>query len=48
MGLFMLMDYIGYDVNYKVIEIVFIVFYFDLCYKFSFIQQCLVDVGYFG
>lgn len=32
MGLFELMDLIGYDVNFVVIELVFCVYFNDLCY----------------
>ena len=48
MGPFMLMDYIGNDVNYVVTETVFQAFYYDPRYKPSFTQRRLAEAGYLG
>lgn len=48
MGPFMLMDYIGHDVNYVVTETVFHSFFFDPRYKPSFAQKRLLEAGWLG
>lgn len=48
MGPFVLMDYIGNDVNYVVTETVFAAFYYDPRYKPSFTQKRLAEAGYWG
>ncbi len=48
MGPFMLMDYIGNDVNYKVTETVFESFFYEPRYKPSFTQKRLAEAGYLG
>lgn len=48
MGPFVLMDYIGNDVNYAVTESVFSAFYFDSRFKPSFTQKRLKEAGFFG
>lgn len=48
MGPFMLMDYIGHDVNYKVTASVFASFYNDPRYKPSFTQLRLLEAGHLG
>lgn len=48
MGPFMLMDYIGHDVNYIVTETVFKSFFYDPRYKPSLSQQRLLDAGWLG
>ncbi len=48
MGPFILMDYIGNDVNYTVTETVFKAFYSDPRYRPSFTQKRLAEAGYLG
>lgn len=48
MGPFVLMDFIGHDINYSVTEIVYSAFYNDPRYRPSFTQKRLVEAGYFG
>lgn len=48
MGPFVLMDYIGHDVNYKVTESVFQAFYYDPRYKPSFTQKRMAEAGWLG
>lgn len=48
MGPFMLMDYIGHDVNYKVTASIFASFYNDPRYKPSFTQLRLLEAGHLG
>lgn len=48
MGPFILMDYIGNDVNYTVTETVFKSFYYDPRYKPSFTQMRFSEAGYLG
>lgn len=48
MGPFMLMDYIGHDVNYIVTETVFQSFFYDPRYKPSFSQKRLLEAGWLG
>jgi 3-hydroxybutyryl-CoA dehydrogenase len=48
MGPFLLMDFIGLDVNYAVTETVWTAMHFDPRYRPSLIQQRLVDAGYLG
>ena len=48
MGPFILMDYIGHDVNYVVTETVFQSFFFDPRYKPSFSQKRLLEAGWLG
>jgi 3-hydroxybutyryl-CoA dehydrogenase len=48
MGPFVLMDYIGHDVNYVVTETVFQSFFYDPRYKPSFSQKRLLEAGWLG
>jgi 3-hydroxybutyryl-CoA dehydrogenase len=48
MGPFMLMDFIGNDVNYTVTESVFESFFFDPRFKPSFTQKRYYEAGFFG
>ena len=48
MGPFLLMDFIGNDVNYAVTESVWRATYFDARYKPSITQRRLVDAGWMG
>lgn len=48
MGPFILMDYIGNDVNYTVTETVWSSFYYDPRYKPAFTQKRLTEAGYLG
>lgn len=48
MGPFMLMDYIGNDINYAVTESVFSSFYFDPRFKPSFTQKRHFEAGFLG
>ncbi|HRO41339.1 MAG TPA: 3-hydroxyacyl-CoA dehydrogenase NAD-binding domain-containing protein [Flavipsychrobacter sp.] len=48
MGPFILMDYIGHDVNYVVTETVFQSFFYDPRYKPSFSQKRLLEAGWLG
>ncbi len=48
MGPFMLMDFIGNDVNYAVTESVFRAFYFDPRFKPSLTQKRHVEAGFYG
>lgn len=48
MGPFILMDFIGHDVNYKVTESVWKAFYYDGRYRPAFAQKKLVEAGYLG
>ncbi len=48
MGPFVLMDFIGNDVNYTVTETVFEAFYYDPRYKPSFTQKRFSEAGYLG
>ena len=48
MGPFMLMDYIGHDVNYVVTETVFQSFFYDPRYRPSFSQKRLLEAGWLG
>jgi 3-hydroxybutyryl-CoA dehydrogenase len=48
MGPFLLMDFIGNDVNYAVTESVWRATYFDARYKPSITQRRLVDAGWLG
>jgi 3-hydroxybutyryl-CoA dehydrogenase len=48
MGPFMLMDFIGHDVNYAVTESVWRATFFDARYKPSLAQRRLVDAGWLG
>jgi 3-hydroxybutyryl-CoA dehydrogenase len=48
MGPFILMDFIGHDVNYRVTESVFTAFFYDPRFKPSFTQKRLFEAGYYG
>ncbi len=48
MGPFILMDFIGNDVNYKVTKSVFEAFYYDPRYKPAFTQKNLSEAGWLG
>lgn len=48
MGPFMLMDFIGHDVNFAVTESVFQAFYNEPRYRPSFTQKRLVEAGFLG
>ncbi len=48
MGPFMLMDYIGNDINYAVTESVFESFYYDPRFKPSFTQKRHKEAGFYG
>lgn len=48
MGPFMLMDYIGNDINYTVTESVFAAFYYDPRFKPSFTQKRHMEAGFLG
>ncbi|MEP7197714.1 MAG: 3-hydroxyacyl-CoA dehydrogenase NAD-binding domain-containing protein [Saprospiraceae bacterium] len=48
MGPFVLMDFIGHDINYSVTEIVYSAFYNDPRYRPSFTQKRLVEAAYLG
>jgi 3-hydroxybutyryl-CoA dehydrogenase len=48
MGPFMLMDYIGNDINYTVTETVFKAFYYDPRFKPSFTQKRHLEAGFLG
>ncbi|WP_312321815.1 3-hydroxyacyl-CoA dehydrogenase NAD-binding domain-containing protein [Soonwooa sp.] len=48
MGPFLLMDFIGHDVNYRVTESVFKEFFYDPKFKPSFTQKRLFEAGFYG
>ena len=48
MGPFLLMDFIGHDVNFRVTESIFAAFYFDPRYRPSFTQKRLLEAGWLG
>ncbi|WP_312923153.1 3-hydroxyacyl-CoA dehydrogenase NAD-binding domain-containing protein [Empedobacter brevis] len=48
MGPFELMDFIGHDVNYRVTESVFELFFYDPKFKPSFSQKRLFEAGFYG
>ncbi|HEX7123700.1 MAG TPA: 3-hydroxyacyl-CoA dehydrogenase NAD-binding domain-containing protein [Gemmatimonadaceae bacterium] len=48
MGPFLLMDFIGHDVNYAVTESVWTALYFDARYRPSITQKRLVEAGWLG
>ena len=48
MGPFVLMDFIGHDVNFRVTESMFHAFWGEPRYKPSFAQKRLLDAGYLG
>ncbi len=48
MGPFVLMDFIGNDVNYAVTSTVYQSFFYDPRYKPSFTQKAMSDAGYLG
>jgi len=48
MGPFLLMDFIGHDVNYAVTESVWAATYYDPRYRPSVLQRRLVDAGWLG